>query len=426
MHSYILIQQIEKELRRNAVDCFINYSRISDKTLKSLDGLPYHPVVSFDKSLDPKYTKIFDIPNKINFSFFADEFSDREVETIIVLIKKLFTIRPVWIYSDLWNGVRNPHQSLSPQYITSYFLENNFKIALQLLINPAYVRYEKPILQNDYNVMFIRLGNSIRRIVKIREYFILVPIDANGCPILDNDIFMKSFEHETFYSVSISNKITEKYNDEQIEGVAKKMLGNYNKNNIANTLIREPTYIHIYLIRSIITQKLKLDYLLDVYIKFGIIITPDQFIKNAITDVSKDPVAYIHCDIVHVYINGEWKKLSTAVLLRKELPENNIIIGYIAEYNSEAVFKLKPPRSTREHQNDMRKVFRGAVCETFSIEYKYDIATKLGIVDSPEDKKDKKNICNLILENLFNRERDARISGVGNRWLYLFNESPKL
>jgi hypothetical protein len=429
MTSYLSIQTIEKELRRNAVDCFINYDKIQNKTTASLDGLPYKPAVSFDKNADATHTTIVSIPKNINFSFFAYEFSDREVETIVVLIKKLFTVRPVWTYKDLWCNVRNPHYTLTPQYVTSYFLEGNFKIALQLLIDPAYVKYEKPITRNDYNVMFIRLGNSIRRIIKMKDYFILVPVDDNGCPILDHNIYMKSFDYEVYNTVSLSDKIMTKYTDEKIDELSKKIVSKYTKLTIDSILIKEPKYIHMYLIRNILTKKMSNDLLLSCYMKYGIIITLDDFNSNTILTKnisSTTPIGYVECDLVHLYMQDVWSKVNKTSLKQYPRKENDIIIGYIVDHNDEAVFKLKPPTAISSTETDMRKVFRGAVCDTFSLQYKYNIAHQLGIVKSIDDTKDRLIICDLLLENLFERELASRLSKTGERWLYLFNESPKI
>jgi hypothetical protein len=426
--SYISIQKIEKEIRRYAVDCFINFSKLQNITTSSLDGLPYNPVVSFDKKSDPNYTKIYDIPKNINFSFFALEFSDREVETIIVLIKKLFCIRPVWVYEDLWDNVKNPHMSIMPQYVTKYFLEDNFKIALQLLIDPAFVRYSKPIVRNDYNMMFIKLGNSVRRIVKLKEFFILVPIDDNGGPILDHDIFMKTFEYDMYVPISITEKIQIKYEEEKIEETLQQMLKKYDKTNIILSIVKEPKYLHMYLMKNIIMKTIKsnslIDTLMNYYTKFGIVVTLSSFIKNytLVKNLSKnEPIGYVDLDIVYVFADNAWKKMTTSILIKNPRRENKIIIGYIVEHNDLAVFKLKPPSAVYLQQTDLRKINRGSVCETYSLEYKFDIAKKLNL-----KVVDKKYICDKILFNMFEREKTSRFSGKGERWLYMFNENPEI
>lgn len=114
--EYIIIQEIERALRTNAVDNFINYKKIitSQDTLESLKFNPSNiekpPIVS-------KY-------------FNAYDYNSDEIVLIKKLILLLFSKQQIWTYSDLWNGIKSVS---NVNYNLDLLDKGNFDIALHSL-----------------------------------------------------------------------------------------------------------------------------------------------------------------------------------------------------------------------------------------------------------------------------------------------------
>lgn len=423
MRSFLLIQKIQHELMRYAVDNFVNYHKFTNNNIASMDGIPYMPSDSLDKKLESKFTSIHSIPKEINFSYYAIGHSSYEIKDIIILIKKLFSLRPVWKYNDLWSAVKNPDTNIISVFTdTCNYLEGNFKIALQMLINAPNIHNHTHTSHDDATSMYIYTIFNKRIIVKMGNYFILVPVDNTGFPILSPNSFMRNINDIALLNIPITQKI---YNDyapdtsvENIQTIIDNMLSETG-NNMINVLFVLSHSDHIATLQYLITGELVNDRLLQLYSDLKIILHIDLFKPGMLPKgTSNKYIGYIDNNVVYTYIANEWVKLSDAVLNIQKPIENDIILGILYK-NS---FKLKLPSKLFEEESDARKKHKGSECTSYSVGYRKDILTKLG-VEHPEKNVD---LCNTILQTLLDKEIDARINNTGVKWLYLFNEIPNI
>lgn len=135
--AFQIIQKIEKVIHENSIDAVLNYGKIQKSIMDDpLGPLPYTP-----KDMN-KYSKEFDI-SQLNLATFNIHHAYKEVETIKIIIKRLFIeISSAWEYKDLFSAVRNPPYMYEHELNTRLFTENNFLIALSQLVwdnSPGYV-----------------------------------------------------------------------------------------------------------------------------------------------------------------------------------------------------------------------------------------------------------------------------------------------
>ncbi|HVE12488.1 MAG TPA: helicase C-terminal domain-containing protein, partial [Elusimicrobiota bacterium] len=96
--EFLVIQQVERQLRAYAVDAFANFARIRAALGPggaSLEGLPYAPAAGEAPG-----------PARLE-SFEAYGYGAREVDTLAAVCDSLFRARPVWTYEDLWAAVQS-------------------------------------------------------------------------------------------------------------------------------------------------------------------------------------------------------------------------------------------------------------------------------------------------------------------------------
>lgn len=208
LSDYIVIQNIEREFNRNAIDADIHRDIIMPPDLKkeyfpngrtepidTLGNLYFEPATTV-----PEYTA-----NEIDMTTFtAYKYYEEEIRTISYLIKRLFLINPVWTYDDLWSAVRKPPIGIETN--PGLFAENNFIIALHNLINSATtiisaakqnIEITEAILIErifDYSERFIYLNGQRHKIEQVGKYYILFPVsDLPDNPL--NVVYAEYMEH---------------------------------------------------------------------------------------------------------------------------------------------------------------------------------------------------------------------------------------
>jgi hypothetical protein len=204
LYDYIVIQNIEREMYRNAVDADIHRDIIMPPALlaeyfpngqndpvDTLGNLYFEPAVRID-------------PDKITLSTFtAYKHYEGEIKTISFVIKRLFMITAVWTYDKLWSAVQAPPFGLEVN--PKMFSEDNFIIALHNLVSAA-----KTIISGkkageltdaglldklfDPNERFIYANGKRSKIEQVGEYYILFPVmDMSINPL--NAVYMESLEY---------------------------------------------------------------------------------------------------------------------------------------------------------------------------------------------------------------------------------------
>lgn len=188
--DYMIIQKIEREINRLAIDADINRDIIMSPSLRSryfppgatgsvagLGNLYYEPAYTI-----PQYA-----PEQLNLSTFnAYKHFEDEIKTIKVIIKRLFLQMPVWHYGDLWATVRNPPFGL--EINPALFGEGNFAIALSYFVSEstkiAGVRSANEHLTENVlishlfnpNDRYIYKNGERYKIRQVAEYYVLCPV----------------------------------------------------------------------------------------------------------------------------------------------------------------------------------------------------------------------------------------------------------
>lgn len=208
LEEYKIIQEEEKILHEVAWDSIINYDIIhehkNDKAVKN-DPMRYFEMLPFE----PEETKKIRYDD-IKYGTFSAFHSEKEVNAIIMIIKKLFLeISPVWKHNDLWDTVKQP--PFIVEYNTKLFHEDMFNIAIYKLLwfDDEYVEIQ-PMDYHDsqygtggHNHMaivrwldshdkFISMNGINYTICNVDDYYIMSPIDSDtGLPITDVESFMR-------------------------------------------------------------------------------------------------------------------------------------------------------------------------------------------------------------------------------------------
>ena len=188
--DYLVIQEVERALRRNAVDGFANRSRIqlaisaaagAGKEGASLAALPYDiPAAALAAASTPKDlrlsgTRFADGAKPLaTTTFNAYGYSSAEVRTIAAACFALFESRPVWTRDDLWMGLRRqPIRGLSQD--SALFDEGNFELALALLQRSPWGAAPA----------------GARVVARAGDYYILAALTPEGTPDLDIECYIR-------------------------------------------------------------------------------------------------------------------------------------------------------------------------------------------------------------------------------------------
>lgn len=205
---YMVIQEIEREFNRNAIDADANRDIIMPPKLleeyfpdgqtgstppRSMIGnLYFDPAVKLPAGTAPT-----------DVTFRAYRHYEGEIKTISYLIKRLFLDEPVWTYDDLLARIRRPPIGLEVNPAT--FDERNFIIALHNLVERAHTIVpakasnmitEQHMIESlfDPAERFIFRDGIRHKIEQIDRYYILFPVaDREANPL--NAVYAEYTEH---------------------------------------------------------------------------------------------------------------------------------------------------------------------------------------------------------------------------------------
>ncbi len=427
MKSYLGIQLIERELRRYAVDCFINYEKMRKDTVPTIDGLPFEPYVSAASASTASVPAA-----SYTASWKAFGFADEEVRTITGIIKILFSYRPVWLYDDLWSAVRTPSRQYKTSYDHSSFEERSFVIALNFLIGHSYIKHTEDTFRHNAYIPTITIAEEQRRIVYCPPFFMLVPIDEIGAPSLDYDIFMRDNALERYENVDLHIE-DQDMSSEEFDLMMGTVRKNYRPEEMIYCVSEISMYFHIYAMRRIVEGSggwESLAHLHQAYKEMGILLYPKDLLNKELaqtygaTDTST-PIGFRMREDVAIYNrrNQRWSQAPALLVYKDSRKENSIVIGYIDLKNFEPVFRLrKPYHLSEEGIEDRRKISRGVVCSTLLRDTKLAYISELGI--SIQSKKNDDALCRAILRGLIDRDMEERRSEGTLRWFYnIFEEA---
>ena len=472
MKEYLVIQQVGKELRRHAVDGFASYGRLlsADPTLAdrpTLDSLPYRPVVELGEIRPPLTVSTFE----------AYGHGEREVKTIVAVLRVLFSERPVWKYEDLWAAVRSGVVR-GVGYDSSLFSEGNFALALREMkrpygSSPVAVAYAPPFY------VLCPVGPGGRAILDVETYHTVraLPTTESGCQsrvrVKVSDFLQKSHHDRRF--------------DVKLRSFVARFLGD-GETNLDLSLVEVEGSFHTALMRKMVEEvhrvgenkitllgsSEKTTSVMNMYRRFKILVTAKtllshdaavkvykggkEFLRKLVGDT---PVGYMGRKSVEIYTpeKDEWQEIPHAsVGIGRRQAENDIVIGFVVDEGADqsrgpsvpalAKFKIRPPiqalksqRKTTPGKTDIRSLVRGAVCETRPREELNTLVARLlKVADIAADvtrsaliKKlpSAADLCTKIKKLLLNLEESVRNSPEGMldgiRWLYLsMDRSPSV
>lgn len=360
--EYLVIQEVEKALRTNAVDAFANYEKVKQalpiakdgSIIPSLDAIPYKPIAI--KEINP---------NKLKTStFYAYGYSDREVYVITYMLRILFDNRPVWTYDDLWHAVKTG-QVGNINYNHTLFNKDNFVIALHLLLRPS--------------------GSPPKIVTEIGKYFIQSTIKSDKRPNIDIESFIRNeFKPKENIKIKISNYLSKNQTNKNFNIYIDIFVKNYiNSEHIELSLIELNSIFHTTLMKKIITDEIRNDkaikisendikQTLNMYKRYKLILTSKDIPNNIIKE-SNHPfiMGYKDKNSVHLYFkNNEWKTISHHdAKIENNTKENNIVIGFTSDDKGiYSKFKTRAPMQkiviAQDKKNDIRSLAKGAICET--------------------------------------------------------------
>lgn len=209
LSDYIVIQNIEYETNRNALDADIHRDIIMPPDLYKQyfpNGPDNEPVSTIGNLyFDPAFNvEKFDL-NELNLSTFtAYKYYEEEIRNISMIIKRLFMAQPVWTYDDLWDKVRQPPFGVEQN--PKLFSENNYVIALNNLVSNATdivsLTKQRPELTEmflvekifDYNERYIYVSGARHKIEQVGKFYILFPVTGIPSNPL-NVVYTEYLEH---------------------------------------------------------------------------------------------------------------------------------------------------------------------------------------------------------------------------------------
>ncbi len=412
-HEFLVIQQIEKAMRINAIDGFVNFPLIEKviQNTDSINSLVYTPIQQ---------------RNKINLTTFeAYGYAEKEVILIRNICLLLFNKQKVWKYDDLWKEIlKNEIDGVG--YDVSLFDEGNFAIAINncngvINIGNGYYIFSK---KEELDIECYLRKSSINKniVVNINDYLKVIKSGKNFT------ILLKRYE--------------ELFLKENAESTPELSLLNYGAD------------FHYELLKRLIESEnvtINDKKIIDVYKRFKILLTVGDLSKNKNFQQSNFKPStikgYITYDSIHI-MNDKNVWYNIPLPSEKRLIENNIIIGYVESSGYESKFKIRSPiQKLKDKVSDARLLAKGAVCETKPKEdlagFVASLKAKLkryggGSDVVPEERdlhfeekynkyQDKRfpssnELCLSIKLYLLALEEESRKEVDGIRWLYLFND----
>lgn len=463
MLEYLVIQMVERVLRRYAMDGFANYGRLTsaDASLAdraTLESLPYRPLVtSQELSAAGRPLALA--------TFEAYGHGEREVSTITSILRVLFRARPVWKYSDLWAAARSGAVK-GVGYDPALFTEGNFALALR-----------------EVSRLW---GSPPVAVVSAPPFYVLASADGTGRPVADVESYIRAVPGSrggaaappAVARIRVKDFLLGKGQDKRFAALLRGLEAQYLRPSAPNpldaALVDLSASVHYGLLKRLVERaagivifepfKTFFDQrgaaLVALYTRYRVLVTADMILKNPEAAstfkgtlqqlqamASDTPLGYATPRSIRVLAQtaggSEWQDMAhSAVGFGKRYRENDITVGFTdasldaahstagpsAAGSSAAKFKLRPPlhRLRERGGRDARSLTRGAVCETRPKEEL--AATLLALLAARGAQRppmrSSHELCQAIKMTLLELELTSRTlpSGMidGLRYVYLF------
>jgi len=453
MDAYIMIQAIDKYRHAYAIDASINRGTIwptGNPGKDSLGALYYEPINAVEDglSLDDLH---------IN-TFRSNKFFAYEIGTLSMIIKRLFINKSIWTYDELWKTCRDPPFPVETN--PHFFDEDLFMVTLSQLVNAPNFSIDigdtgtmpMSILVNrlvDPSERRITLGDGIYRIVHCNSldtksirtgYYIMVPCDKDGNPVVDADIFDQRPPQESRRRLGIDSLLAGSHALKRYiktrPSIIESLSDATELEDFADFLLSWPVAIQEYFIQDCIRvqAKFKITDISDPDLRrlkecsmlvlsglelMGSTVTYDELKlyklsgKYYTKEYPADNImGYESLESIKIITpDGSFIDIGKTTLNRMEVfRETGAIIGYIEDSpGAPAKFKLRKVTLEGEERE------RGIVCSTKTKEQLLDILSQLGITPSAHRTK---TYCREIFMTLLDLEIEAREKSSKNKFLY--------
>ena len=455
LSSYIIVQKIEREMARNAIDAGINHNIITRPEQDSLGFLLYDEAIRFTM---PEHGLKVD-------TFFAYGYGMQEIQFAIDIIKRLFRQQSVWNALELVTAVRNPPFGvwMNPSMI----LDSSIAIALAFLIS-ATGNTSIASRSSSIDDRAIVIGGSPHLIVASSfaneregaamsldagDYFFLAPIEtievagiAKSRTLIDIESFIRGAQYDTEDVIPIDQfEMRSSFDDvilvalrAEFKTVSAIAAPARAKNGIAPNIMAQ---MKQFLVRFSVDQQRTVirrfiedpdmrdefavlhNFLtsLGVFIPYHYVNKyreiARRFDPNFVAAIKRQdiPVAFGDGASIRIYTGSEWISVGRSALnMHVEFNENGALVGIYKQFPYVVKFQLRDPiqklRHDRgSHRHDSRTIERGSVCMTKSRAAIEHCAQKLGIpVRDIRTTATANKLCDIIQDELLRKEIGAR------------------
>lgn len=406
LQDYETIQQIERELYKNAIDAIINRELIMqpDNLAEYFPSAEMADKVHRGEVLEPEASPAlgnlyFDVPHyrrwqphELNLSTFqSNEYWRDEIAQISSLIKRAFLREPVRTYGQLWDWVQKPPigMSINP----ALFSEHNFVIALNLLVEGTAQSIEandvKTIAASmwDPACKYIRHEGIDYKIAQIGEFYVMFPETIVGSPqkfmhdvetYLRPQIYAVSTWEVSFKEYLGAVRTDDAFVNARAAYAAKLAAGDpiecllYDFNVAFQQSLFAETVKVVSQSRPSGKSAAKIDPVADAVLQLGrkfciwVTLAEVRPYKNVVKQFAgglpndippTTPLGYMVKDIVKLFDQsatdkndtGEWLDINKFSLNRHhDFRENDIIIGMLEPVQQFVEFKIRPPAQTMQ------------------------------------------------------------------------------
>jgi hypothetical protein len=416
--DYIIIQNIEREILRNAVDADLNRDIIMPKELREQYFPGGNGPVNMLGNLYFEPAHKISVSTPVITTFTSGRYFEEEIRTINFIIKRLFMKCSVWTYEQLWDAVRSPPFGLEVN--PKLFSEDNFIIALDNLVaKTANIISRGPASQQmllekifDQNDKYVYINGQKSQVEKIGKYYIAFPMIAASDdilnevrddrtvvrdreramiklgpsvrehPLVDVETYVRhhvpdrsvTINIESYIADNRANAVYNRRKEQFINDSEPLMMQFMLQPDSFQIAFVEEAIVHMMTRQDETGQLVELySKILELMSKFRVTITAGEVsrykdtakqYKNGMPDVAPDTiVGYSSTRFVRLYDPSvsKWFEVSKIALNRQvRYKENEVIIGYFETVDGVSKFKLRSPI----HKIDVKKITKGSVTTT--------------------------------------------------------------
>lgn len=436
--EYVEIQKIIRELRKNSVD--INLYPDITMTENTSDNL-------FNLQFQPARTLKTYNPTELNMTTFsAYKHYEYEIKLIILYIKKLFLIHPVWKYDDLFRTIKEP--PFPTKVNPALFSEESFVVALNKLVQKGIEKEGMTSILYDPHEQYIKKDGINYKIDQIADYYILFPF-RSGKMVQDIDSYNRPLIQKSQVNINLT-AWSNKFKDVHAFNLSKNDFTNKLKNNtVENIYLEYDSAFYVLLLKDLIVNLIcketiseSYSKVLEFFDKFTAIIYVDDVmryrgvLKNFAgklfkfsngqysTKLNKDyPIGFLQKESIILYDAPRWIEVSKASMnIRTHFIENDTIIGYIDNIGGGMKFKLRKPLKFSTTITDIRKIEKGMVCYTKDKNDLVKLMKELKIAPGNKDKI--RQMCDKIMTKMLELESRERLKDGKIKYVYMPYDSP--